>query len=309
MIKTIKNIAILTFSTFLYSISHVQGRVTDVLRYDQQILDDDGVPQPCSAYNALESVPTNARCSTMITPTGLKCFINCTCLQGYKKSDSGECIAKTCADYDEFSSEAEDITRQSTIVTRQLGDTIKTCYQKGLCAAGYKEGASASEPCIEKSCIDYGYQSTTCTSDREPVAHSVKLGSVSATCYDCSGCNSAYRYSCYSSTSIASGSGTSCDAKYKSCTCKTEYVWDSGSGSCEKLCTPCDSKAYPLTKAQTDETTASYNSCTPSNCTDNTTRYAFKACKTGYYDVSACYKNNNINYGPLSYWTRANMGL
>jgi hypothetical protein len=309
MIKTIKNIAILTFSTFLCSIPHVQGRVANLIEYDQQILNNDDEQQTCQAFNAVEKVPANSRCGTITIHTGAKCFIRCTCLQGYKKSASGACIAKKCADYDTSSSETEDTTRQNSVVTRQLGDITQNCYQSGSCAAGYKEGASTSEPCIEKSCSDYGYQSATCTSDRQPVAHSVKLGSVSATCYDCSGCNSAYRYSCYASTTIVSGSGTSCDAKYKSCTCKTGYVWDSSKGTCEKLCTPCDSEAYPLLKEQTDETKASYDSCTPSNCTNTTVRYAFKACKTGYYEVSACYKNNNTNYGPLSYWTKANMGL
>jgi hypothetical protein len=309
MIKTIKNIAILTFSTFLCSIPHAQGRVTNLLEYKHQILGDDSSKMSCAAFNTLASVPTNARCNTMTTPAGLECFVNCTCLQGYKKSVSGTCVAKTCADYGDYTSDTEDTSRQSSFITRQLGGISKNCYKHGDCATGYKEGASKSEPCITKSCSDYGYQSATCTSDREQVSHTVKLGATSTTCYDCSNCNSAYRYSCYPSTSISSGSGTTCDAKYKACSCKTGYVWDSGSGACEKLCTPCDSEVYTLTKDQTNDTTTDYTSCTPSNCTDNTTVYAFKECKTGYYEVSACYKNNNTNYGPLSYWTKENMGL
>ena len=36
----------------------------------------------------------------------------------------------------------------------------------------------------------------------------------------------------------------------------------------------------------------------------------FSSCNTGYYDVDACYYDSNgTNFGPLSYWTAANMGL
>jgi hypothetical protein len=128
MIKTIKNIAILTFSTFLCSIPHVQGRVANLIEYDQQILNNDDEQQTCQAFNAVEKVPANSRCGTITIHTGAKCFIRCTCLQGYKKSASGACIAKKCADYDTSSSETEDTTRQNSVVIK--ADPVQQAIKK-----------------------------------------------------------------------------------------------------------------------------------------------------------------------------------
>ncbi len=96
-------------------------------------------------------------------------------------------------------------------------------------------------------------------------------------------------------------------------------------GACEKDCISNNCSGYPHSNPPSN---ATYSSCTitATNCSTDGVRYKVDSCNDGYklsgdscvlktceddglYSATACYNADGKNYGPLSYWTKANMGL
>ena len=127
--------------------------------------------------------------------------------------------------------------------------------------------------------------------------------------------NSSYTYaSCYDGTTKQIQTGWKCVSGY--------HQKDT---ECEQDCISNNCSGYPLSNKPDN---ADFSECTikATNCTTSGTKYKINSCNSGYklsgnncvlktceddglYSSTACYISGGTNYGPLSYWTKANMGL
>ena len=173
--------------------------------------------------------------------------------------------------------------------------------------------------CIAKSCTPTSNQSG-CTNGTKSCDNSCGANTRKC-CVACTNkvtskpANSSYTYSsCYDGTTKQIQTGWKCNSGY--------HQKDS---SCEKDCITNNCSGYSLGSCPEN---ADCSSCTitATNCTTSGTKYKFNSCNSGYtlsgsncvlktceddglYSATACYISGGVNYGPLSYWTKANMGL
>ena len=104
-----------------------------------------------------------------------------------------------------------------------LGYTDSACPGSGLkCPFG--EGWYCGGGAAE-DCIKLGYDKS-CTGAGESGSGETCNGK-----YKTCTCNSSYKYTC-SGTGYSGGSGTACGGKYTACTCKSPYTWSSGACKC-----------------------------------------------------------------------------
>lgn len=184
-----------------------------------------------------------------------------------------------------------------------------TCYIC-LCPAG-----TTSEPEEGKSCtptIQHG--NITCYSCEDNICPLGTYGEDCTPCpvgsysdtvgaSTCKGCPVGYRSKAgvTGATSQAAACEPCPEGTYKttvgsgSCTpCPTGYVAISGvtgatsmAQACTKACIKCSTAMYPLL---TCPLYGICSSCTPENCSDNTTKYKFSECQEGYvgYGIGGC---------------------
>ena len=129
-------------------------------------------------------------------------------------------------------------------------------------------------------CASIGYTATSCDGD------SLKCPFDTSKLY-CVPCDSSYKYDC-SGTGYASGSGTSCNGKYVSCTCSSGYEWDGST------CTLSCAASY-----QYECTGTGYSGGSGTPCGG---KYQSCTCTSGYeWSGSACVVKPDCNVGYIYY--------
>jgi len=129
-------------------------------------------------------------------------------------------------------------------------------------------------------CASIGYTATSCDGD------SLKCPFDTSKLY-CVPCDSSYKYDC-SGTGYASGSGTSCNGKYVSCTCSSGYEWDGSA------CTLSCAASY-----QYECTGTGYSGGSGTPCGG---KYQSCTCTSGYeWSGSTCVVKPDCNVGYIYY--------
>ena len=166
-----------------------------------------------------------------------------------------------------------------------LGYTDSACPGSGLkCPFG--EGWYCGGGAAE-DCIKLGYDKS-CTGAGESGSGETCNGK-----YKTCTCNSSYKYTC-SGTGYSGGSGTACGGKYTACTCSSPYTWSSGACSCPST--------YQYTCSGTGYSGGSGTACGG--------KYTSCTCASGYeWNGSSCQQQLNGAQGDLYYCNGTVVGV
>ena len=175
--------------------------------------------------------------------------------------------------------------------------TVSLTYANDKCTQ-YCDGK-----CIKKTC-DKTPNQTGCTNG-------------SKACDD--GCGGTARQCCVPCTDKITSKPANSNYTYSTCVdgegshqIQTGWACISGyhtkDSGCEKDCNATNCSGYALTSCPAN---AVCDKCTRTalNCSTDGTYYKITGCQNGMYLLEGCYKNDGKNYGPVSYWTKANLGL
>ena len=301
-----KNTIYLFASFFMMSfVTSAFAKITISSEFKYKTLPDEGTVQSCEDQGYLTNKPLNSKCDTY-----KGCFINCECLNGYVSVD-GVCTYNDCSAYPLTGCNSD----RGTVETCKT-DASKCRYSScengftlsnGNCVcsgSGVSESSTACQcnagegwtpqsgsyaPCKASGCPLGSSTNPNCGTNEEASYTGDKSGGQK--CYKCV---STYQCSVYYSDKSECGTGIG-----------WSLVDDGTTDKDGKKCQKCSCSA-------TDHTlTAKPNATTTNFTTGCNSKYKFTSCKTdaGYYSQEACYQTGGVNYGPLNYWTAANMGL
>ena len=168
-----------------------------------------------------------------------------------------------------------------------LGYTDSACPGSGLkCPFG--EGWYCGGGAAE-DCIKLGYDKS-CTGAGESGSGETCNGK-----YKTCTCNSSYKYTC-SGTGYSGGSGTACGGKYTKCNCSSNYSWNGSS-----CVLSCDS-SYQYTCSGTGYSGGSGTACGG--------KYTSCTCASGYeWNGSSCQQQLNGAQGDLYYCNGTVVGV
>ena len=166
-----------------------------------------------------------------------------------------------------------------------LGYTDSACPGSGLkCPFG--EGWYCGGGAAE-DCIKLGYDKS-CTGAGESGSGETCNGK-----YKTCTCDSSYKYTC-SDTGYSGGSGTACGGKYTSCTCSSPYTWTSGACKCPST--------YQYTCSGTGYSGGSGTACGG--------KYTSCTCASGYeWKGGSCQQQLNGAKGNLYYCNGTVVGV
>ena len=318
------------------------AKVTLSSEFKYKFLQDTGTVQSCEDTEGYFTTrPPNSKCDTY-----KGCFINCECLNGYVSVD-GVCTYNDCSAYPQTACDVAYATIEKCLTDStkckytacKNGFTLNSsgncvCTGNGVTSSstacqcnageGWTPQSGSYAPCKASGCQS-GSTNPNCGANEEASYTGYKSGGQK--CYTCT-CDSstdtctasAYPYTAADkpSTGTFENCTTKCDGvvRYRQTGCPVpnpSQASDCGTGdgwsvinsgvtlSDGTACKQC-SCTDPYTA-----TTCPTNATCKTGCTG---KKQFSACNTGYYDVDACYYDSNgTNFGPLSYWTAANMGL
>ena len=309
-----KKMTIYLFASFfmMLLVSSASAKVTISSEYKYKVLPDEGIVKSCEDQGYLSSCPANADCNN--AKGGCQIFIQCK--YGYVDITPNDgiynCIKNDCSDYPltDCNDNRGTVEKCKTDATKCKYTECKNGFSSdssGNCVcsgSGVSESSTSCKcnagegwtpksgdyaPCKASGCGNFS-TNPNCGTDETSYDAGIKSGG--KICY---GCKSTYQCSVYysdKSECTPSGIGWSL---------VDDGTTDKDGKKCQKC--SCSATDHTLT-AKPDATTTNFT-------TGCNSKYKFISCKTdaGYYSQEACYETGGVNYGPLSYWTAANMGL
>ncbi len=313
-----KKMTIYLFASFFVMslVSSAVAKITISSEFKYKTLPDEGSSLSCEDQGYLDTKPSNSKCDTY-----KGCFRNCECLDGYVKVN-GVCTLNDCSAYPltGCNSDRGTVETCETNASKCRYSSCKNGFtlsngncvcngsgvveSSGVCQCDYGEGWTTKNenpapcstpgcanlaPCQKMVCPLGSSTNPNCGTNEEASYTGDKSGGQK--CYKCV---STYQCSVYYTAVSECGSGIG-----------WSLVDDGTTDKDGKKCQKCSCSA-------TDHTlTAKPNATTTNFTTGCNSKYKFTSCKTdaGYYSQEACYQTGGVHYGPLSYWTAANMGL